>query len=250
MGNTGRKRKRRATGPLYRVSDPQAFGDAVLTAIKSVPGRSVLRAARALKIPQQTLSRVVRGEASAIRLATYRALLPLWGEKPPAALTAALIPPDVELRFWKYVRWFVSEHDAAPSTFNAECRELIERVYRILPEFPIIDVLRDLDARAPAEWRRQLAALRALSGLLDHTASGNIERDWTELSDHELRNYVRAGLKREAILARRPPDPERLAAAPWRLPDDAAPRSPQTLPPLAAVGSGGTTLPGTGASQR
>lgn len=58
--------------------------------------------------------------------------------------------------------------------------------------------------------RGKVAQARVIGPLVEHVESGLVERDWRELSDQELTHFVKAGIERERILARRSPTLGRL----------------------------------------
>jgi hypothetical protein len=74
------------------------------------------------------------------------------------------------------------------------CRDLLERFERWATAYGIVSL------------RLELALNRAWEPLLEQAPSAFVERSWRDLSDRELRQFVRHGLRREEILLRREPD--------------------------------------------
>lgn len=66
-----------------------------------------------------------------------------------------------------------------------------------------------LSRRGHFRLRADLAYARIIAPLLDSREAGSIERGWEELTDAELRRFVKAGIERERILLDRPPDLQR-----------------------------------------
>jgi hypothetical protein len=62
--------------------------------------------------------------------------------------------------------------------------------------------------------RAVLAFARVVARLLDAFETAGIERSYKELSDREIRAFIKAGVTRECILLRRETEPERAHSAP------------------------------------
>jgi hypothetical protein len=92
------------------------------------------------------------------------------------------------------------EHQRA-SEMEYLIQTLEDRIPGIFDEFDGF-----LERRRHFRRRAELAYARILGPLLDSVESGHIERRWQDLSDKELKRFVRAGILRERILLERPQD--------------------------------------------
>jgi hypothetical protein len=105
-------------------------------------------------------------------------------------------------------RWFRIAKSKVGAARARELTQLERRIRRLLRTSP-----RGVLAQsAPAgEGDRALIAwLRVLEPLLASADAGYVERGWRELSDRELKAFVKAGLRRERILLNRAPRLDRV----------------------------------------
>ena len=93
-----------------------------------------------------------------------------------------------------------------PTSLSAVRSPPMPRVRETVP-------LRSLTTVSDEVARLSLMEERTLAPLLQWEASGFTERHWSELTDDELRRFVKAGDERENILARRDDDATRVRAA-------------------------------------
>jgi hypothetical protein len=204
MGNS-----KRAGGPQWRVGDPTALAGLVQRVIGSPRfGGNLSEAARTIGMPQSTLDRIARGNAEQIRTANLRRLGRLWDGDVPVDVQLALVSPQQRENARAYSDWVEGELRRCGRAPRTDVQALLDRAAALVPELREIPAgLRNTEGKRRAHIRM----LRALAGLLDHKASGGVERDWRELSDIELARYIRGGLAREDILLRRQPDANRLS---------------------------------------
>jgi len=217
MGTSGRTPGR---GARWRVAEPVGLGETIRRVIDRRFAGNLAAAARASGIPQQTLDRIAKGKAKAVRRWTLHQLRGLWGEdlddSAAQEIAGTLVDPSSEESANRYNEW--SDNEVQRLRSGAKSREgergsyakLLERAKRLVPEL----TTRFLRTVADSDRRRSvIAVLRVLDGLLAHQGSGGVERDWDDLTDDELRDYLRAGLKREKILLARTALMERIQGA-------------------------------------
>ena len=102
--------------------------------------------------------------------------------------------------------------EAAWNGRSVEWKDLLKRAKRVAPDaFTTLDAL--ASERRFLVDRIQLAVLRMLEPLLESFASGGIERHHRTLTDDDLADFVRAGLRREVVLLSRENDLARVQHA-------------------------------------
>lgn len=93
-----------------------------------------------------------------------------------------------------------------------ETQDLLDRVQQLCAsEFRKLDEF--LTRRGHFRERVEIAYRRIIAPLLEHEDSGGVERGWTELSEAELVQFVKAGITRERILLDREADVQRVQDA-------------------------------------
>lgn len=185
---------------------------------------SQVKAARRLGITQGHYSKLCRGRpdrpavgAGPLRVSRQIVgrLQLLFGDR----VWDVFVSPGAKQRLAQYHAWLGS-HNFPPyeppgSPHSQVARALHKRgVSELLSAF-----LDDMGARRHEDRRYLWAYMRVLDRFLDSDRTGGVERSIGEMTDRELRTYLKAALTCERILLNRPPDVQRAQAL-----DRAAPR--------------------------
>lgn len=250
MGKQGGRERSTAKGREYRIDNAKQLAALVLAAIEARYGGSQNAAAKATGVPRSVLGRLCAEQASAVRHETVDRLRRLLGQRADQ-LEAALLSPDAKDRLrrsdvWRSAAWrcesYGPERALARARFDAE-REALGDALLLDPRsqyghgspaskavarsIATEKLSRKLRRRFPAEWstldkrlqsrrhlkpRAELAILRVISPLLDWMDTGGIERAPAEMNERELRQFLRAGIKRECIMLDRDTDIRRAGA--------------------------------------
>ncbi|MFG1691132.1 hypothetical protein ACGF5M_03060 [Gemmatimonadota bacterium] len=223
-------------GERFVVVDSQVLGRLISEAIDTGFGGSQSEAARRVSslgsaevdvrvigARQKTLSRIARGQPQRISHDTYqllRQVLIVAGLSGKLTeLERLIMAPEARRLVTEYRGWLAAEGRSTPDTPDPEewlglqldTKER-QHLWNKLEELCPKEVARFrlfVRERGHHDARTQLSLERILRPLLQHQASGGIERDWEELSERELAQYLKASQKAEEILLSRPPDLER-----------------------------------------
>jgi transcriptional regulator with XRE-family HTH domain len=198
--------------------------DGLRTAIAEVAARypDQRAAAKALRVNQATLWRILRGKVSRrISEATFnriaRALFTLDREMARRFERSVHSPESFE-NLTRYWGWWLTQHDAlAPAARAVGAQLSAIPTYRRLIDRFLSDARERPTGEAPGDDRRvRLALYRALEPLAAADATGGIERGWQELHRRgQLADFLSASFRRELLLLEREPDVVR-AMDRWR----------------------------------
>jgi hypothetical protein len=109
------------------------------------------------------------------------------------------------------------EEEEELSPAERERRRVLDELRSRFPSY-FNDLDRYLKERGHVGIRVQRAYLNLVEPLLQGDETGGIERDWSELTDDEQIEFIKAGIKREKILLNRSPDIPRAQEAAQRNP--------------------------------
>lgn len=218
--SSGKTRGRR--GGHFTILDPGAFGSAVKREVENRYEGHVPRAAAALGISRQTLTRLMTGTATRITVPTFERINSLLANSPSDSV-GSVLPSEGQQAFVAYWLWLRSsfnrvlrDHGAGSAVAvthqegdwrgrATEWEALLNRTRRVAP-----DVLTAINAIAAERKflvdRLHLVIVRLLEPLLESYSSGGVERYHVTLTDDELADFIRAGLRREMILLNREND--------------------------------------------
>ena len=156
---------------------------------------------------QSLLSRVLNGKVKGIGEANYAALRQLI---PPPLLMDfedAILSPGVGHLLMKYETWLVKDRIRADRLSKFRQRVLEDLRQRFPDEFKRIDDV--VEKWGHSATRAQIAVDRVVEPILDYGPSYGIERVLVDLTEKELRGFVKAGVQRQVILLQRKPDRQR-----------------------------------------
>ncbi len=220
----------KAGGREYRVQNPQLFAAVIDDAITRRHEGIRDQAARSVGLRHNTLKRYQTGAGAKVRHETLEKLRRLVGRGRVKSLESALFSPDARDALAEYDRWVAREIRAlllgnALNLRRVSARTEWERENHLAAGLERASVLEKLLIRLkkqyPAEWkplttflvrrghftaRAKLAQLRIVAPLLGDYDTGGIERGESELSETELQQFIKAGIKRERILLDRESD--------------------------------------------
>lgn len=221
---------KRAKGREYLVQDRETFAAILEEAISGHYDGNRNAAAKTVGIPHSTLKRYMEKRGAAVRHETIERLRKLVGGSRVSRLEAALLSPPARRTLAEYDQWI---RDATRSLawggthgrrllsvrdhlqLEAEVGSAFDRGTRLW------QLIRRLQRQFPKEWqplqlritkrghlksRAGLAFLRVVEPLSAAEDTWGVERSWQELSDQEMREFIRAGVARERILLDRETD--------------------------------------------
>lgn len=227
----------------YQIHDRKALAAVLREAVTQRHGGIYSAAARSIGIPNSTLQRYREERGPAVRRETLEKLLALVGRARSQRLSDAVLSPSARVSLADYDTWLKQETQATRlggilsfrlSGSNKVDSEEHKRLANDAANRGIaIDrLLASLRTRFSQEWkslenrlktgrhdkaRARLAFLRVVAPLLATEDTGYIERAWHELSEEELRDFVKAGITREIVLLGRESDIRRAQSYESRL---------------------------------
>ena len=232
-GNSGRGMARRRTyarGRNIPISDRDALAKLMSESVETRFGGSVARAARETGAPRALLRRVLASSQASVRTDNVPALRRVAGRR-KTEVEAMLLAGRPEARLQLYDEWLRASTLAAKNgalqpkvgtlseigrrVANCHYIEFVDLVTRLRRDFE--DLWKPLDrtlTRRHYQARAELAFARVVAPLVDCFDSAGIERNPDELTESELRAFIKAGVKRECILLKREADPQRAHSAP------------------------------------
>lgn len=253
MGSHGVRQKATSRGRPYTIFDRGGLAALLLETIKARFGGSQNAAARSVALSRTVLDRLCSGTAASARHQTVESLRRLLRRDQYAKLNAVLLSPETRERLRDFDQWIyaasqceacgplralartefetASELDdmsdlmdprsqygaGSPVTLaDDRWRYALKLIRELRRDF--VDVWRPLDRRLETRRhlnpRATLAFLRVVSPLLGWLDTGGIERAPAEMTDMELRRFLRAGIQRECILLDRESDVRRAHTQP------------------------------------
>jgi hypothetical protein len=227
MRNTGQnphKMNKPALRTRYKIDDRQGLAALIRAEIDQRFDGNLLSAARASRMLQPELYRLSVGKLRAIGFRTlmglHRLLIPRR-----SALERCIVSPQAQELYAAYLEWVSNELDRVVNRSSlgntavgralmsvtgweierlAEFEAAVQRVrQKCRVECEAFDQF--LERRKHSDRRVQLAYYRIVAPLLDARESGFVERRIDDLSDKELRAFLKAGIQREKILLTRAP---------------------------------------------
>jgi hypothetical protein len=228
MPNTRNKSKKKAGRSNYLIplENPKALGDALREIVRSRFQGNASEAARAAGLLQPNFDKLCKGAHKSVSANTARSLRDFFPPDQREQLNRLILPPAaIDLYRVAYLAWEKSNSQMAAhvrGNFFADHGTSIHQVpeedvaFTVLAAMgdifkewlnpPFVSYYNDLDNAVKrggrSDLRRQVALWRMLAPLMDHYASGLIERGWHELNDNEKIEYLKLSVKREEILLR------------------------------------------------
>jgi transcriptional regulator with XRE-family HTH domain len=239
MGKTNGRERQTARVREYLIQDRAALAELLRDTINRRYGGSQNEAAKAVGVPRSVLGRFCAGQSEKVRHETMERLRQLLAVR-LRQLEAAVFSPAARDALARYYVWLDAETEAAlAGVLRTRRRDLpeseidftramegvrsrTERARRLIARLKgeyadeRAPLERALIAGGHTDARAQLALARVVSPLLDADESGLIEREQSEFTSRELREFIRAGIKRETLLLKREPDLRRAQGAPQR----------------------------------
>jgi uncharacterized protein YheU (UPF0270 family) len=197
-----------------RIVDPGALANVV----KSLVARHGTQAAtaKATGIEQSQLSRLAGERLQEMGLRQFESLAKHLSAEERARLAPAFFSRKAQIALRTYEKWVTrtirrldGRGGSDDGRLGRQRRVTAKTLHReIMAKFPWLynRLLREANANKVERDRFGLALLRVLEPLLEDARSGFVERNWQELSDDELREFVEAGITREVILFARSSD--------------------------------------------
>ena len=211
-------------GRPFKVADPGRVAGLIQEVVNQQFGGNLSKAAKSIGMVQSQLFRLSNRESLRIREATLLRLARLIPSDRRKDLARALFSPEALLALQRYKVWLrqstrtrlgIPASAGATREANRRARSGIQQ-YGGLVRFlrrrfsAMLDAfLSDMQEQGHSPDRIRMAAERVLEPLADSKRSGRIERRRTELSETELRRFLKAGFDRERIMLNRSPDEQR-----------------------------------------
>jgi hypothetical protein len=209
----------------YKIDDKEGLAALIRDEIDERFDGNLLSAARASRMLQPELYRLSVGQLRGVGFKTLMGLHRLLNRR-QLALERCIVSPEAQELYAAYLQWVGEELDRIVTRSSlgntrvgrammsvagweferlAQFEAAVERVrQKCREECASFDQF--LYRRKHSERRVQIAYYRIVAPLLDGRESGFIERRIEDLSDKELRSFVKAGILREKILLNRSPD--------------------------------------------
>jgi len=209
-----------------KILDPRTLAAIINAVIETSFDVNVTAAASGLGIERSLLSRLRSGIAKSLHESDVTALRNRLPRAQFVEIEKCVVDPPLAELLAAFDAWVKAEHsrllyrESAPDTIIGRAissvaewgtQRLLEydHLFGVVQErFPDLvgKFNRFLERRRHFRARGELAYARILAPLLDCAESGLIERRWQDLSNAELRRFVKSGMDREMILLDRPPD--------------------------------------------